>query len=67
MSDITINILELASELAHIKLMNEWSESIKIFEDDTASVTVYTEEAQDIFNDLYDDYTTLIESCKSNI
>ena len=65
MSDITINILELASELAHIKLMNEWSESIKIFEDDTASVTVYTEEAQDIFNDLYDDYTTLIESCKS--
>ena len=65
MSDITINILELASELAHIKLMNEWSESIKIFEDDTAGVTVYTEEAQDIFNDLYDDYTTLIESCKS--
>ena len=65
MSDITINILELASELAHIKLMNEWRESIKIFEDDTAGVTVYTEEAQDIFNDLYDDYTTLIESCKS--
>ena len=67
MSDITINILELASELAHIKLMNEWRDSIRIFEDETASVTVYTEEAQDIFNDLYDDYTTLIESCKSNI
>jgi hypothetical protein len=65
MSDITINILELASELAHIKLMNEWSESIKIFEDDTASVTVYTEEAQDIFNEYYDNYLTLIESCKS--
>ena len=65
MSDITINILELASELAHIKLMNEWRDSIRIFEDETASVTVYTEEAQDIFNDLYDDYTTLIESCKS--
>ena len=65
MSDITINILELASELAHIKLMNEWSESIKIFEDDTASVTVYTEEAQDIFNEYYDNYLTLIESCEA--
>jgi hypothetical protein len=65
MSDITINILELASELAHIKLMNEWSESIKIFEDDTASVTVYTEEAQDIFNEYYDNYLTLIKSCEA--
>jgi len=65
MSDITINILELASELAHIKLMNEWRDSIRIFEDETASVTVYTEEAQDIFNEYYDNYLTLIESCKS--
>jgi hypothetical protein len=65
MSDITINILELASELAHIKLMNEWRDSIQIFEDETASVTVYTEEAQDIFNEYYDNYLTLIESCKS--
>jgi hypothetical protein len=65
MSDITINILELASELAHIKLMNEWSESIKIFEDDTAGVTVYTEEAQDIFNEYYDNYLTLIKSCEA--
>jgi hypothetical protein len=67
MSDITINILELASELAHIKLMNEWRDSIRIFEDETDSVTVYTEEAQDIFNEYYDNYLTLIESCKSNI
>jgi hypothetical protein len=65
MSDITINILELASELAHIKLMNEWRDSIRIFEDETDSVTVYTEEAQDIFNEYYDNYLTLIESCKS--
>jgi len=65
MSDITINILELASELAHIKLMNEWRDSIRIFEDETASVTVYTEEAQDIYNENYDNYLTLIESCKS--
>ena len=65
MSNITINILELASELAHIKLMNEWRDSIRIFEDETASVTVYTEEAQDIFNEYYDNYLTLIESCEA--
>ena len=65
MSDITINILELASELAHIKLMNEWRDSIQIFEDETASVTVYTEEAQDIFNEYYDNYLTLIKSCEA--
>ena len=65
MSDITINILELASELAHIKLMNEWRDSIRIFEDETASVTVYTEEAQDIFNEYYDNYLTLIKSCEA--
>jgi Mg2+ and Co2+ transporter CorA len=65
MSDITINKLELASELANLKLQSEWRDSIQIFEDETASVTVYTEEAQDIFNEYYDNYLTLIESCKS--
>ena len=29
--DVTINIVELASELAHMKLINEWNESIKIY------------------------------------
>ena len=62
MENITINKLELASELAHQKLVNNWSESISIYGDEEASVTVYTEEAQDIFNEYYDDYLTLIES-----
>jgi Mg2+ and Co2+ transporter CorA len=65
MENITINKLELASELANLKLQSEWRDSIQIFEDETASVTVYTEEAQDIFNEYYDNYLTLIESCKS--
>jgi len=65
MENITINKLELASELAHEKLVANWSESIRIYEDEEASVTVYTEEAQDIFNEYYDDYLTLIESCKA--
>ena len=67
MENITINKLELASELANLKLQSEWRDSIQIFEDEAASVTVYTEEAQDIFNEYYDNYLTLIESCKSNI
>ena len=63
---ITINKLELASELANAKLEREWSESIKIYEDDDdGEMTIYTDEAQDIFNQYYDEYLTLIESCKA--
>ena len=65
MENITINKLELASELAHKELVKNWSDSIDIWEDETATVTVYTEEAQDIFNEYYDNYLTLIESCKA--
>ena len=65
MEDITINKLELASELAHKELEENWSDSIDIWEDETAISTVYTEEAQDIFNEYYVNYLTLIESCKA--
>jgi hypothetical protein len=61
MENITINKLELASELAHEKLVDNWSGSIKIYEDEDAGITNYTEEAQDVFNDYYDDYLHLIE------
>lgn len=65
MEYITINKLELASNLAHKELEHRWSNYIQIWEDETAVMTVYTEEAQDIFNDEYDYYLTLIESCKA--
>jgi len=65
MQNITINKLELASELAHKELEENWSDSIQIWEDENAAITVYTEEAQDIFNDYYDKYLTLIENCKA--
>jgi hypothetical protein len=61
---ITINKLELASELAHAKLIANWSESIKIYEYEGAAITNYTDNAQDIFNEYYDEYLTLIEQCK---
>ena len=65
MENITINKLELASELAHSELEYNWSDSIDIWEDETATIMVYTEEAQDIFNGYYDNYLILIESCKA--
>jgi hypothetical protein len=63
-SEVTINIVELASDLASIELDQNWSDSIKIWADEDADTLTYTEEAQDIFNDLYDKYYTLIESTK---
>lgn len=64
MEKIIINGLELASELAHQKLVNNWEQSIRIYVDETDAVTTYTDEAQDIFNDYYDYYLGLIEQCK---
>lgn len=58
-----INVVELASELASQKLEANWSDSIKIYEDEESDVLTYTENAQDIFNEYYDEYLTLIESC----
>lgn len=58
--EITINILELASELAHRDLLLNYRDSIgRIYEDEHE--TQYTDEAQDIFNYLYDDYIGFIE------
>jgi hypothetical protein len=66
MQNVTINIVELASELANMELENNWMDSIKVWvEDDDGSLS-YTEEAQDIFNDLYDKYYSVIENTKIN-
>lgn len=61
---IKINKLELASELAEIRLVNGWSDSIVIYNDDPNGDTYYTEEAQNVFNRLYDEFLELIEKCK---
>jgi len=59
---MNINEIELASELASIELEKEWRESIQIWDDETAAIQSYTDEAQDIFNELYDKYLTMIKS-----
>jgi hypothetical protein len=61
---ITINKIELASELANNELESSWGDSIQILKDENAEVLEYTDEAQDIFNDLYDKYLNIIEMCK---
>ena len=49
----TFNVLELASELADLKLRETFYGDIDI---ETETEVIYTEEAQDYFNELYDEY-----------
>lgn len=62
--NITINIVELASELADADLMLHYGYNMYKDEDDCIS---YTEEGQDIFNQLYDKYYAIIENCNVQI
>ena len=63
----TINIVELASELAHERMKMELGASedeVWVTPTDTDgddNVLIYIEEAQDSFNDWYDYYYTQIE------
>ena len=61
--NVTINILELASELASYELEEKYSEDINlVYIDLDNGDTCYTKEAQEIFNDLYDKFYAVIES-----
>lgn len=62
--DIKINIVEVASELAELELEENWGKTIKIYREDDETETRYTDEAQDVFNDLYDKYYDFIYSRK---
>ena len=71
-TNITINAIELASNLAHEKLM-QYYEDLQDNRDfefpngvtiETEDEIVYTEEAQDLFNEFYDEFLTTIEECK---
>ena len=59
--NVKINIVELASELADLELQDNWMSSIKIYSEDEDGNLSYTEEAQNVFNDLYDKYYSLID------
>lgn len=60
---VTVNKLELASELAQYMLVQEWEdrpENIYVEEDN--GDTHYNADAQDIFNHYYDRFETIIET-----
>lgn len=61
---ITINILELASELASQELEYKYTDQIVIWQTDDNGDERYTDEAQTIFNNLYEKYCELIKSTK---
>ena len=72
-TNITINAIELASNLAHEKLM-QYYEDLQDNRDfefpnklviETEDEIVYTEEAQDLFNEFYDEFLIMIEECKA--
>lgn len=66
MEDITINKLELASELAERRVYEHFKYSTPeaMYENPYDGITSYTEEAQGIFNEWYEYYLDIIEECK---
>jgi hypothetical protein len=64
---ITVNKLELASELAHYMLVQEWEDrSENIYVEDDNGDTRYNEDAQDIFNHYYDVFEIIIETVEES-
>jgi hypothetical protein len=63
--NITINAIELASELAERDLNEYFSGSMVIYQENEEE-TSYTEEAQEIFDGLYDDYLSWIKKFEIN-
>jgi hypothetical protein len=64
--NVEVNILELASELAHNRLVRESDDVNKIYKTDEMGTLTYTEDAQDVFNRYYDHYYDVIWECKAD-
>jgi hypothetical protein len=63
--EIKINVIELASELAHSRTLHESGDICNneddMFDDPVDGVQIYKEEIQDRFNEWYDYYLTEIK------
>jgi hypothetical protein len=62
--DILINVVELASLLAE-KDLEQFYSNVDIYDTSDDEIISFTDEGQDIFNELYDKYYTIILNCKS--
>ena len=59
--EITINPLEVASELAHIKTKRELGiQGDEMYVEDTEGCLVYTDDVQDVFDEYYDYYYEML-------
>ena len=61
--NVTVNILELASDLASNELETLFKDGAVIYSEDEGTF-IYTDEAQDVFNELYDKYYAIIDQIK---
>lgn len=59
--NITINIIEAASELANNELESFYQGEIYLT-DENDEETTYTDEAQEVFDELFDKYYLLLEN-----
>lgn len=68
--DVIVNIVELASDLAHTRTLYESGDIClsedEMFLDINSDTTVYTEEIQDRFNEWYDFYYSSIMDVSLN-
>jgi hypothetical protein len=65
--EITINLLEVASELSHEIVCAKFEDDAnEIYDNATDTITVYSEEAQDLFNEWYDYYYNFLLNLKTN-
>jgi hypothetical protein len=67
MQIVKVNIMELASELAEREVLKHFDNKLElVYENPSDSITTYTEEAQDLFNNLYDEFWEMIENSKED-
>jgi len=61
--ELTINTIELASDLADMELRKNWDYRLGEIDIEREFDVCYTDEAQEVFDELYDKYLGMIESC----
>ena len=65
--EITVNLLEVASELAHEMVCARFDDDQSaIYVSVTDAISYYTDDAQDYFNEWYDHYYDFILNLKTN-
>jgi hypothetical protein len=65
--NITINIVEVASELSHRRLIKSFNfNADSIWKEVSDDVLIYTENAQYIFNQFYDEFYNLLWELKED-